>query len=437
MPGALRDLGARLEGREREGRGDEEVVGLVEEAHAAPEFHADVDGRQIVECGETGADVADLPQPRVEQLPLMRPEMLGHPGRPREPQGVEGVHRIGEVGVGLLDVRPQPRQPLYRPPHCRRDRRTHRHLAAEGGRVGDAQAANPAGQARREGAGRRRERRPVTGVGRADDVQEQGRVGRVTGHRADVRQRAEGARRVQRDTAVRGFHAEDSAEGGRNTNTAAAVGAERERSRAERHRGPRPAAGAARGAGRVVRVAGDAGQRRVGDALPAELGCRRLAEEHHAVRAQPGHGGRVLVPTALLRDGLRTLPRRTAPHQQDVLHGDRDPVEQTGRFTAPPALGRLAGLREGLVRGEAYEGVDLRLDPFGPLQGGAGGVDGAELPFPVPVEELYGGQFGQIRHASPSSRRHRHQRPGTYPRFLSTTFSSGLPAAHLSYNSTN
>ena len=49
---------------------------------------------------------------------------------------------------------------------------------------------------------------------------------------------------------------------------------------------------------RVPRVAGDAGQRAVGDALPAELGRGRLAGEHGAGAAQRGDDRRVVVPWA-------------------------------------------------------------------------------------------------------------------------------------------
>src|SRR5438309_128300 len=78
--------------------------------------------------------------------------------------------------------------------------------------------------------------------------------------------------------------------------SAAAVGADGEGADAGGERRRRAGAAAAGGAGEVPGIAGDAGERRIAERLPAVFRRRRLAEQHGAVLAQPRHRRGILVP---------------------------------------------------------------------------------------------------------------------------------------------
>src|SRR5690606_9740739 len=128
--------------------------------------------------------------------------------------------------------------------------------------------------------------------------------------------------------------------------------------------------------------------------------------------------------------------RRRAPQQQDVLHGDRHPVQQPARLASPPPLLGRGGLLQRLPGRQPHEGVHLRLDLLGPRERRPDRRHPAELTPAVAVEELYGGQVGQLGDLGHPPARGR-QCPGTSPRCLSTTVGSGSPAAHSSKSSTN
>ena len=113
---------------------------------------------------------------------------------------------------------------------------------------------------------------------------------------------------------------------------------------------------------RVPRVAGDAGQRRVGLALAAELGRRRLADQHGAGLAQAGRRRRVDVPRLVGVDGPAAPPRRPAPGQDEVLDRRRHAVERADRLAALPARLARRRRRQRLVGGDEAEGVDRRVD---------------------------------------------------------------------------
>ena len=114
----------------------------------------------------------------------------------------------------------------------------------------------------------------------------------------------------------------------------------------------------------VPRVARDAGQRAVGDALPAELGRRRLAEQHGAVRAQRGDGGRVVVPRAGGIDRARAAQRRPAAGEEDVL--DRRRARRRARrparrgASAPPRRAASASARSASTRQKALSAGSSR-----------------------------------------------------------------------------
>src|SRR5262245_66551064 len=107
--------------------------------------------------------------------------------------------------------------------------------------------------------------------------------------------------------------AEDAGERRGNADGAAAIGADMERAHA-RCRGNRRAAAAAAGRHlRIPRIAGDAGQRRIGDAFPAALRRRGLAHEHRAALPPPRHPPRPLLPPPLPAPPPATAPPPPPP----------------------------------------------------------------------------------------------------------------------------
>ncbi len=129
---------------------------------------------------------------------------------------------------------------------------------------------------------------PVARVGALHRVEHQRRVGDGAGHRPDMRDVAKRRGRVDRDPAKGRLMPENAAERGRDADRAAGIGAHREGADAGEHRRGAAAAGPARTALQVPRVAGDAGERRVGGRLPAEFGGRGLAEKDRVLARAAG-----------------------------------------------------------------------------------------------------------------------------------------------------
>ena len=225
---------------------------------------------------------------------------------------------------------------------------------------------------------RARPGRPVAPVRTGQHVEQQRAVRDRPGHRADVRERAERARREERHPPVRRLDAEDPGERRRDADRAAAVGAERERAHAGGHRRRGAAAGAA----------------------------RRSCEGSHGLRVTPVSGlsvtpfqpnsGVVVLPTSTAPcsrsratagassshgcvrvDRVRAAQRRPAAGEQDVLDGDRHAVEQAVRLAAPASAPptrapRPRAPRRRSTRQNALTAVVDRLDA---VQRGPGGLD--------------------------------------------------------------
>src|SRR5699024_11788879 len=97
-------------------------------------------------------------------------------------------------------------------------------------------------------------------------------------------------------SAVRGLEAYDAAERGGDADTTTTIGSYRACAHPGGHGRTGTARGTTWGQRGVVGVAGDAGQRTVGDRLPCDFRRGGLAHEHHAVLAQPSCHGRILLP---------------------------------------------------------------------------------------------------------------------------------------------
>ena len=154
-----------------------------------------------------------------------------------------------------------------------------------------------------------------------------------------------------------GLRPRKPAEGARDADRSAAVGAEAERPHPGRRRDRRAAARAA-GCGRVPRVAGDPAQRAVGDPLPAQLGRGGLAGQHRAGAAQPGERARP--PNRRGTAVVRAAPRRQPAHQRQVLDAAGTP--SSGPHGSPRRAARLRGPRgrEGAVVVDQAERADGR-----------------------------------------------------------------------------
>ena len=202
---------------------------------------------------------------------------------------------------------------------------------------------------------------PVARIGLADDVEHQGCVLDGAGHRADMGDGAEGRQRIGGDAAKRRLQAEDAAEAGRNADRAAAVSAEGQRRIARRRCGGRAARRAARGLGHVPWIAGDAGQGRVGDALPAEFRRGGAPQEHRAAFAQAGDAWRILVPGLIRGYGFGAAQGRPAAHQQQILDESGHAIDRALRFALQPAPFAGPGRVHGFGLADFHHGVERRL----------------------------------------------------------------------------
>ena len=149
---------------------------------------------------------------------------------------------------------------------------------------------------------------PVARIRPLAGVEHQRRILDGARHRPDMGDIAERRWRIDRHPAEGRLQPDNAAEGGRDADRAAGIGADRERADAGQHGDGAAAAAAAGRAFEVPRVAGDPAQRRVGHRLPAEFGCRRLAEEYRALAAQPRRDRRILVPVPVRIDRARARP---------------------------------------------------------------------------------------------------------------------------------
>jgi hypothetical protein len=189
---------------------------------------------------------------------------------------------------------------------------------------------------------------------------------------------------------------EDAGEGSRDPDRAAAIGADVQSPHAERA-GDRGAA--ARAAGRplgIPGIAGDAGERAVGDRFPAELRRGRLADQHRTLLAQARGCRRVLVPGLFARRRQAAAQGRPAPGQDQVLDRRGDAVEQALRLGPLPTDLGFARRLHGALRIDQAERVDGRLETLDPLQHRARDLGRGELPRPVEAEQFGRAEVGRV-----------------------------------------
>ena len=207
-------------------------------------------------------------------------------------------------------------------------------------------------------------------------VEHQSRIGHRAGHRANMGQRSEGARRIGGHAPEALLEAENTREAGGNADRAAAVGAEMQRPHAAGSGHRSTSAGPARRQGRVPGIAGYSGERGIRDALPAELRRRRLAQQDGAFLAQARDGRARHHASAVRIDGLRAAQRRPALGQQQILDPGRHAIDAgpcgsplaqrasdaRGRTSAPASSTKRKALRRGFRRLDRGQAPPCRLD---------------------------------------------------------------------------
>ena len=178
-----------------------------------------------------------------------------------------------------------------------------------------------------------------------------------------------------RHEARRRAQAHHAAEGGRDAQRAAEVGAIGQRRHAGGERDGAAAGGAATGEAFVVRVArrSEHGVPRVGPG--GELGHVRLADHDRPGRAQAAHDLGIGIGHVIGVDG-RAEGGAQPGHRRDVLDGDRDAGEQARRD--PGGDAGVEGTRV-VERPRIHrdDGVQRRVALFDGGQRVAGDVDGA------------------------------------------------------------
>lgn len=191
---------------------------------------------------------------------------------------------------------------------------------------------------------------------------------------------------------------------GRPADRAAAIRPKRERAEPGRHRGNRPAGGAARRQRHVPRVARRAEDRVVGIALQGEFGDVGLAQQYQPCGAEPRH--RQLVP---FRDEF--AEERAAPGAGQAGDGDvvlcreGHAIQRRERQPGPPAPG--AGLGGGAGAGlvERDDGVEAWVQPSDTGQHRLQRLDRRERPLGEATGQGGGGEQGRVAHATiPRSR---------------------------------
>ena len=212
---------------------------------------------------------------------------------------------------------------------------------------------------------RRALRRGDVRLARRDLVEQRG-VGDRAREEAEARQPAPDLpQRRRRDPVALGLQAEEAAAGGGDADRAGAVGRGRRRDEPRRDGARRPAAGAARRALEVPRVARDAAVRRLGEPPDAELGHPRDADDDRPGRAQVADELAVLGLGGVV--GRRADRAHRPADARVLLHGDRH-AEQRPAVARARAPRRLIGLGERALGEHGAERVELGIEARDALQ---------------------------------------------------------------------
>jgi hypothetical protein len=147
---------------------------------------------------------------------------------------------------------------------------------------------------------------------------------------------------------------------------------------------------------RIPGIAGNAGERTVGNAFVAQFRCCRLAQQNGPVLPQTGRGRSILFPWLIGRNDLAAAQRRPALRQDEILDGGGHAIHQAKRFTLDPAL--LAGARR-LKRRLAIdqdEGVQIRVQSADAVETCLGDFNRRQASAAVKAEKFRGGDKSWI-----------------------------------------
>ena len=249
---------------------------------------------------------------------------------------------------------------------------------------------------------------PITCIGQGDGIHHQGHVVHRHGMWPQMRHRAKRRQRIGRHPAKAGFQTHVAAKRSGNTHTACAIGAHGQRSQASTHRSGCATRRPARCTCRVPGVAADACQERIGFAFASELGCGGLAQEHRTSLAQASGDRRIDIPWLIGIDGLAAAQSGPALGQDQVFDGHRYAVQgQHGLATFTVRLpSAFAVSRTGQGSGFIHptKGVEQRIQPRNTLQHSLRDFNRRGLTLAIQIQELGGGELGQVRHGRSSFR---------------------------------
>ncbi len=328
----------------RDRRGDERGGAAEQRVEPGHGLEPPAAGREVV-VGRHGEPLEqELAGARMQQVRIpLDPLAAEHRGvlRGGEHEPVLVGHEPGEEAAGLPVLHGHAEQ-LGEPVRALVERRGDlgRQRPEVVGALGHDQ---PLRQAR--GRQRHGQRRRVAVDGAGDDVEQQREVVGGRRHEAVRRQVDPVGRDAAADHAVGRLVAEQPAERRGDADGAAAVGAGRDDRQPRGERGGGSAARAAGGEVGVPRVAGGAEEEVVGEALDAELGHVRLADDDAARRAQPADGDAVGLGGRRIGEPAGAVRGAHAAHVVVVLREHRQP-SQRARVLAP-ADGGVDGVRLG------------------------------------------------------------------------------------------
>ena len=244
------------------------------------------------------------------------------------------------------------------------------------------------------------ERCGVARVVARDRLHDQRRIGRGSGHRADlIEARCEGHEATSADPAVGGLQAGDPAESGRLSDRATGIRADRDGGHVGCHAGRRAAARAARRPREVPRIV-DGTERRVFVRAPhRELVHVGLADEHGVGLSQSSHHVGV-VGRPIAREHLRGTGRRLVGGAEGVFHGHGEAGQWTERLAGFAAGVDIGGLGQRSIAIDMQEGIDRAVRPGDSIQKGLGDLHGGDVTLPDRGDEVDGGEFERLHEES-------------------------------------
>ena len=202
---------------------------------------------------------------------------------------------------------------------------------------------------------------------------------------------------MRRHTAEAPLEAEVPAERCRDAHRAGAVAADAQRREPRGDRRCCPAGGPAARLARIPRVTGDAGHRRVGLALAAELGRRGLADEDRAGLPKASSRWRVDIPRLVGVNGEAPPSRRPPSREEQVLDRGRHAIEGAHRLTPlPTRLALPPRTPTPSAASTRQNALSVGFSAIDPVEHRLCRLHGRRGPLPIQVEELGRGELREV-----------------------------------------